>query len=330
MGFFTKHFTNDMIPDQSGKIAVVTGSNTGLGYHVALQLARTGCRVYLACRSEERATDAMARIRQDLAQLTDNDDYKPDIHFLHLDLNSLKNVDEAADKLLTLESKIDILINNAAIMTTPYGLSVDGIEGQFAVNHVGPYHFTQRLIPAVCAAGSPERPARIIFTSSIGHNLVPKCGVELTLDGINNPATYKPISAYGRTKLANILTAKYYADQFKKESDAKNEPLSILVNAVHPGSVRSELTRHTRTTFGPFIDVLFKIYYFFAGISPADGALSTLYAATSEEIQSKQYNGEYFVPYGKLKIPSELARSEKLRDDVWNFTQELIAEKLPK
>ncbi|KAI8048815.1 hypothetical protein BDF22DRAFT_701449 [Syncephalis plumigaleata] len=318
MGLFSKHFTNAMIPDQSGKVAVVTGANTGLGYHVALQLAIHGCRVYLACRSEKRATDAMARLREDAIKLTNDIDRKVDIHYLPLELSNLKA------NLLEKESKIDILVNNAAIMVTPYELSPDGIEGQFATNHLGPYHFTARLLEAIRAAGTPDRPSRIIFTSSVGHNLPPKGGVQLTLAEINDEARI----SLSRPMLANILTAKYYAKLFEEESEQNDGRLSVLVNSVHPGSVRTELARHARRTFGWFGDMLFRVYYYFAGISAADGALTTLYAVTSREIEEKRYSGMYFVPYGEVKTPSDYACNEQLRDDVWNFSKELIASKL--
>ncbi|KAI8050402.1 hypothetical protein BDF22DRAFT_694659 [Syncephalis plumigaleata] len=325
MGWFTKEFTNEQVPDLTGKVAVVTGANTGIGYHIALQLALHGSRVYAACRNEERAQAAIDSIKDEVRKAhSDSKDSEPDIRFLSLDLNSLAQVDVAAKKLINIEPKIHILINNAGIMGVPFTMTDDNIESHFGVNHIGPTLFTQRLLPTIRDSGTPEDPSRIVFTSSLGHYWTYWSGPCLTLDTINNERRYYSMTAYGHSKLANILTANYLARQ---ESNGNDRP-TILINSVHPGIVHSELGRNMRHSHGWIGDLGTRAIYACLGISSADGALATLYAATADEVKEKGYNGVFFVPYGRCSAPSGYAQSEELQDKLWQFTQSVIDEKL--
>ncbi|RKP23050.1 hypothetical protein SYNPS1DRAFT_33498 [Syncephalis pseudoplumigaleata] len=314
-----KQFTNDQVPDLHGKVSVVTGGNVGIGYHVALQLARRGSRVYLACRSEARAMAAIERLQADLARIAPAIE-SPDIRFLHLDLSSLKQVASAADKLLAAEPRIHILVNNAGILAVPYTLTADGIEAQFGVNHVGPTLFTARLFATVQASGTVDDPARIVFTSSGAHRRAcPDAAHPWTLACINDRESYSPVHAYCRSKLANILTAK----QFAQMAAADGAP-TVLVNALHPGVVSTDIGRDTYGWFSWF----WHIRYLPFAISAEDGALTTLYAVTSDEVREQGYNGEYFMPYGKVGHLIDAAQDKVLQQKLWNFTQSIISEKL--
>ncbi|RKP23595.1 hypothetical protein SYNPS1DRAFT_9387, partial [Syncephalis pseudoplumigaleata] len=228
MGWFVKEFTAEQVPDLTGKVAVVTGANTGIGYELALQLARRGCKVYAACRNEERAVAAIARIKATLAGSMP----EPDVRFLALDLNKLSNVDATAKTLMAAEPQIHILVNNAGVMAMPYSMTDDNIESHFGVNH--------RLLPVLRRSGTPDDPARVVFTSSLGHYGTYLGGIRLTLDDVNSKRYYSSMMAYGHSKLANIMTASYLARQ---EPRTDGRP-TVLINSVHPGVVRSELGRN--------------------------------------------------------------------------------------
>jgi NAD(P)-dependent dehydrogenase (short-subunit alcohol dehydrogenase family) len=313
-----------MVPVQTGKVAVVTGANSGVGYHVALQLARRGARVYLACRNEQRALAAIEQLKTDLKELSPESEITPDLRCLHLDLNNLNQTAEAAQQLIESEPQIHILVNNAGIMALPYALTEDKIESQFGVNHVAPTLFTQLLLPTIRNSGSAEEPARIIFTASMGHQWSYSENVRLTLEAINDESSFNSMKAYGQSKLANILTASYMARQEEK-SDGKP---SVLVNSLHPGVVQSEIGRNLQESYGRIVDMGNRFFYSIAGMSAADGALTTLYAATSNKVKEKGYNGKYFVPYGKLATPNGPARDIQLQDKLWDFTQTVISEKV--
>ncbi|KAI8057162.1 hypothetical protein BDF22DRAFT_617126 [Syncephalis plumigaleata] len=318
-----KNFTNKQIPDLSGKVAVVTGGNVGIGYHVALQLARQGCRVYLACRNKERGLAAIESIKKELERIAPNAESSPDIRFLQLNLSNLKEIDAAATQLLNDEPRIHILVNNAGIMAVPYALTDDGIESQFGVNHVGPTLLTQRLFPTIKSSGTVDDPARIVFTSSDAHQFSHSEGVHLTLDKINDKEKYSPTKAYGQSKLANILTANHFAQQAAEDGQP-----TVLVNSVHPGVVRTEIGRSIYNSYGWFGWFVFKSFTYATSIAPEDGALTTLYAVTSNDVKEKGYNGKYFVPYGKLATPNDPAGNVELQENVWKFTQTIVREKL--
>lgn len=134
---FQRHrYTDKDIPSLSGKVAIVTGANTGLGYATTVALASHGARVFLACRSRERALEAIERAKADIAKLP-NAPENTQLDFLELDLNSMGSCNRAAKEFVKLGLPLHILINNGGIMTTPFALSADGIEQQFAINHLG-------------------------------------------------------------------------------------------------------------------------------------------------------------------------------------------------
>lgn len=134
--FFSRRYSYDKIPDQTGKVAIVTGANTGLGYATTVALAARGAHVFLACRSKERALGAIERAQKEIKEKHPQAPV-PKLEFLQLDLNSIKKSQQAADEFLSKGLPLHILVNNSGIMMTPFELSEDGIEQQFAVNHVG-------------------------------------------------------------------------------------------------------------------------------------------------------------------------------------------------
>ncbi|KAI8883969.1 NAD(P)-binding protein [Backusella circina FSU 941] len=302
MPFWSKrNFSFEKIPDSSGKIAIVTGSNTGVSKHwigkaSALEMARKNCTVILACRNSEKTLVVVKEIQEETGN--------KNIEFIQLDLMSLKSVKAFTDEFKSRYSNLHILMNNAGVMMCPFGLSEDGIycgatcsraacriETQFATNHVAHFYLTTLLLPEL----ERSTPSRIVNVSSYGHAYP---FLKLDLENISDPAKYGRFVQYARSK--------------------------IYPNAIHPGIVRSELGRHIADPSTAFTNIISTLI----ACTTEDGALNQLYAATSPEIEEKKYKGQYFVPYAAIGKPSGVANSENAPKELWEFTEKLLAEKI--
>ncbi|RHZ89865.1 hypothetical protein Glove_9g263 [Diversispora epigaea] len=299
------NFTINDIPDLQGKIAIVTGANTGIGFITARELARKNAHVFVACRDQAKGEKAIDEIKQE----TGNDK----VEYLPLDLSSLKSVLKATELFLDRKLPLHILVNNAGIMATPFTLTEDGIQDQFGVNHIGHFLFTIKLLPTIEASA----PSRIVNLSSMAHSRAPKCGIDF--ENINNPDTYSPFTRYGQSKLANIL--------FSLELNKRLADKEVYVNSVHPGIVRTELTRNLKDSMGLIVKPIEMVLGLFM-ISAEEGAITSLYCATSPEIIEKNLRGQYFVPAGKLSKPEKLGTDENLALKLWKYSEELINKKL--
>jgi len=293
------------IPDQTGKVAIITGANTGLGKINALELARKGCHVILACRSKEKTDPVVEEIKKE----TGNEK----VEFMSLDLSSLASVKAFSDAFIARDLPLHMLIANAGIMYCPFALTADGIESQFGVNHIAHSYLTMNLLPVL----EKSKPSRIIILSSLAHSMSYSSGIQF--DKINDKAFYSDITAYGQSKLSNLL----FVRELAKKLDGKE----ITVVAVHPGYVATELQRHVYN-WGYFADLAGRLSYFLFAMSPEKGALTQLYAATSPEIIEKNYHGKYLVPIAKLGTPNAQGRDDELAKKLWDFTQNLLKEKL--
>lgn len=278
----TKHAMN--LPDQAGKIALVTGANTGIGEVTALELARAGARVYVACRSTHKAAEAMARIKSEVPEA--------DLKFVALDLASQKSIRACAAEFLDHESKLDLLINNAGL-AGPKGLTEEGIELTFGVNHIGHFLLTMLLIDAVVAADS----GRVVTVSSKAHYRA--VGFDWTT--LREPTkTPTGMPEYQESKLANVL--------FVKELTRRLEGTNVTTYALHPGVVASDIWG--RSLGGKIVGLFAPLFM----ISVQDGAKTTLHCATSPE--AAQHSGEYWDEC-KTKRPNRLALDEALAAELW-------------
>lgn len=298
-----RNFSFEQIPDLTGKTAIITGSNTGIGKVCAIQMAKKGCTVILACRNEQKTKVVVDEIKAE----TGNEN----VEFIQLDLMSLASVTKFADEFKARHSQLHILLNNAGVMICPFGLSEDGIETQFATNHVAHYYLTMLLLPILEASG----PSRIVTVSSIGHRIPFK---KLNLESISDPAKYNKIVHYGKSKTCNIL----FTRELSKRLEAKKA--NVYCNTLHPGGVRSELSRHIVSPSSIFE----SIYNWFL-IPTEDGALTQLYLATSPEVEEKNIKGQYYVPYASPSSPCGVAASNDAPLELWNFTENLLKEKVP-
>jgi len=257
------HFSAADVPDQSGRTALVTGANTGIGYEAALVLAGKGARVLLGCRSPEKGHAARDRI---LAAQGD-----ADVVFVPLDLGSLDSIRKAADQLQS-EARLDLLINNAGVMMPPRGETADGFETQFGVNHLGHFALTGRLLAKVCE--TPK--ARVVTVSSNGH----KFG-KIDFDDVHAERSYSRVGRYGMSKLANLL----FTYELQRRFEARGDDVAAL--ACHPGGSPTELSRHMPKWF----EILGKTLLAPVTHPPPEGALPTVRAATDPAALGGQYYG---------------------------------------
>ncbi|KAJ8483088.1 hypothetical protein ONZ45_g14721 [Pleurotus djamor] len=313
---------NDLnVPDLQGKVAIVTGANRGMGFQLAQQLAIYGAKVYLAARSEAAVNQAIERIEVANPSLQG----KNMLIYLHLDLSTLKGTKESAERFLQLESKLDILIHNAAVLAHPFAKSSEGLEDSMAVNHFGPFVFTQVLFDLLVSSAK-DADVRVISVASFMHSRAPKGGMLSTLDEINDPLA-SPCSQdgmtanskrYSRSKLANILFAKELQRKFK---EAGSTALSIAIN---PGGVATEGVMDQMDTL-PIIGGLAKYAVGRFAKSPLDGARTALWAATSPKVRTEPdvYGGAYLVPYDRLETPSKDACDDSLAKVLWGLSEQV-------
>jgi protochlorophyllide reductase len=243
------------IPDQSGRTALITGANSGLGLETARTLAQRGARVVLACRTLERAEQArQALLRDSLGELIS----------LQLDLADLVSVRRGAAQLADQLGAIDLLINNAGVMAPPRQLSAQGFELQFAVNHLGHFALTQQLLPVL-------RPgARVVHVSS-GASYFGR----IAFDDLQGEQRYDAWAAYAQSKLANVMTAL----ELQRRLDAQGAEVRSL--AAHPGLARTNLQPTSVAARGSRVEALAYRLMDPLFQSAAMGALPQLLAATA-------------------------------------------------
>ncbi|HRI51630.1 MAG TPA: oxidoreductase, partial [Pseudomonadota bacterium] len=251
----------DSIPDQSGRIAIVTGANTGIGYETARALARKGAWVILACRDLAKASAAAARIQAE--QPSGNVQAQP------LDLSDLESVARFAERFAAEHDRLDLLINNAGVMVPPKSQTKQGFELQLGTNHLGHFALTAHLLPLLRRTPG----ARVVVVSSGAHHMGHIDFADLNFEGRG----YSPWRAYAQSKLANLLFALELQRRLRAAGAA------VLVTAAHPGWTATDLQRTAGAArfFNPYF-----------AMKPADGALPTLRAATDPAASA----GEYFGP----------------------------------
>lgn len=260
-------FTENDVPDQTGRCFVVTGANTGLGFEAARVLASRGARVVLACRDGAKADEAIARIRRITPQA--------DLAFLPYDQGDLVSIRRAA-RQLEQEPRIDVLVNNAGIMNPPLSHTRQGFESQFGVNHLGSFAFTALLLPRL----SQQPGSRVVITASLAH----KAG-RIDWDDLQAERGYHKRHRYDMSKLANALFL------FELDRRLRAAGSSTLAVGCHPGFATTELGRHI-----PGIQILQPLFGLIAN-TPAMGAWPTLQAATGAVTP-----GGYYGPQGFKEI----------------------------
>jgi NAD(P)-dependent dehydrogenase (short-subunit alcohol dehydrogenase family) len=291
-------WTTADIPGQTGRVAVITGSNTGLGYETAAALAAKGANVVLAVRNIEKGKNAAALIvlRNPGANVTVQE----------LDLSSLESVRAAADQLRSDYDKIDLLINNAGVSYSNKSTTKDGFELHFGTNHLGHFAFTGLLLDRVVAVPS----SRVVTVSSTTHRM----GGPFDFDDWQWERRYGPFAAYGQSKLANLL--------FTYELQRRLTGTPTIAVAAHPGGSSTEITRNLPWALRAANTVMSPLYQ-----DPAMGALPTLRAATDPGA----LGGQYFGPGGFAEIrgyprvvrSSDQSYDVELQRRLWALSEEL-------
>jgi len=297
-------WTTTDIPDLTGRTAVVTGANSGLGFHTSCGLARHGARVLLACRDAGRGAQALARVRSEAPAAS--------VELEALDLADLASVRRFATWFGT-DQGLDLLINNAGVMATPHRRTVDGFELQLGTNHLGHFALTGLLLPRLLS-----RPgARVVTVSSCMH----RAG-HIDFGDLQSERRYLKWSAYGQSKLANLLFA-FELDRRLKAADA-----DVLSVAAHPGWAATNLQAAGPRMAGRELEE--KASHLINRVvaqSDAQGALPVLCAAVSPDV----VGGDYFGPDGPFEMrgyPHRVGTTRSARDEqkarrLWALSEEL-------
>ncbi len=286
----------DQIPDLSGRVAIVTGSSSGIGWHTARALAEHGADVVLAVRNRQKGEKAMAAIHENSPQVR--------LHLMMLDLADLQSVQQFVSGFRKKFDRLDLLINNAGVMMPPYSKTRDGFELQMGTNHLGHFALTGQLLDLL--QNTPQ--SRIVNVSSLAHRYG-----DIDFDDLHwEKRKYKAMKAYGDSKLANLYFTFELARRLKP---AGGNP---MVLAAHPGWAHTDLQRHV---------ALFRWLGPLLAQDARMGALPTLYAAVSDQVQA----GDFIGPDGAgqrkgfpVKVPARaVAYQPEAWQNLWSLTESL-------
>ncbi|OBZ11583.1 short-chain dehydrogenase [Bacillus sp. FJAT-27264] len=275
-----------------GKVVIITGANAGMGLATTVELARKGARVIMACRSHKRGEEALVAARQQSGS--------EEIELMLLDLSSLDSIRSFAQEFAARYSVLDVLINNAGVVSTKRQLTADGFEMDLGVNHLGHFLLTNLLLERLQAAEQ----GRIVVVASGAYKIGSMHYEDPTLSRGFNLA-----KAYARSKLANIL--------FTRELASRLQGTQITVNSVHPGAVGTSIGVNRDTGFGSSVMKLMS--YFF--LTPEQGADTALYLATAPEL--RQVTGEYYYRR-KIKELSPRATDSAEAKRLWQWSEEQV------
>ncbi len=293
-----KKWTAENIPDQNGKVVIVTGSSSGIGFEAARILANKNAKVIIAVRNLTKGEKAKSKI------LSQNS--IADTEVMKLDLADLGSVKNFVSNFKSHFNRLDILINNAGVMVPPYSKTKDGFELQMGTNHLGHFALTIQLLDLILNSKN----SRIVNVSSGAHRIG-----NINFDDLNwEKRKYKPWRAYGDSKIANLY--------FTQELEKKLISTDIKVTAAHPGWTATDLQRNSG---------LFRFLNNFFAMKPEQGVLSILRAATDENVK----NGDYFGPDGwkegkgyPVKVGmTRLAKDEKKAEMLWKVSEKLTETK---
>ncbi len=290
-----KQWNFNDLPNQAGRVAIVTGANSGIGYETTRMLAAKQAHVVMACRTVAKAETAKARILETAPDAA--------LHILPLDLSNLSSIRTFADTFLAQYEQLDLLINNAGVMVPPYTQTADGFELQFGTNHLGHFALTGLLLPLM----NETQDARIVTVSSTAH----KMG-KIDFNNLNGEQGYQKWPFYGQSKIANLL----FTYELQRRLDAAGE--STIAVAAHPGWTSTNLQKNTRSA---------QFLNRFLAMMPEQGALPTLYAATAPNVPG----GTYYGPDGFMEMkghPTKVKSNDRSHDKavakrLWTVSEDM-------
>lgn len=292
-------WTTSDISDQTGRTAIVTGANTGIGYEAALALAAKGAHVVLACRSQSKGEEAVQKI--------ESTQPSGGVELTLLDLSSLDSVRSFVEMFSASNDRLDLLINNAGVMMPPFGTTAEGFELQIGVNYIGHFALTGLLFEKLTNTSS----SRVVTLSSLAHRNGKIDFSTFTGEDLRGGADYKPTIAYLQSKLADLMFA---IELQRRLGDSGSAVISV---AAHPGFTATDLQRHSG---------LWNRLISLWSNDPPQGALPTLYAATSADAEP----GGYYGPDGIYEArgypaPSKVmprARDRQVAERLWSYAED--------
>lgn len=282
-----------------GKVVIVTGANAGMGKAICLELAQKGYEVIMACRNQSRGQEALNEIKDAVIDAK--------VHLYICDLSSLVSIKMFAQQVLKDFSHIDILINNAGVILLKRALTEDGFEMQYGVNHLGHFYLTKLLLKRLIESGH----SRIVNVSSGAHQGGKIHFRDLQLK--KTPKLLYAFSAYSQSKLANVL--------FTYELSRHLEKTNVTVNCCHPGAVGTSMGVNRETGFGR--GLLKFLGHFF--LTPLEGAQTTLYLATSSEVEG--ITGQYFYKK-RIARSSKISHDRQIARKLWKISERQITKAL--
>lgn len=296
-----KEFSVKDVPSQEGKIAIVTGANDGIGYETSLGLVSKGAKLIMACRNPQKATDAMARLKEQYPDA--------DVAFIPLDLNSLESVRAFADEYKKSHNTLDILVNNAGIMIPPLAKTEEGFESQMGVNYFAHFLLSSLLMDELNAADN----GRVVSLSSIAHK-----GAKIDFENLNAEKGYDKSGAYGQSKLACLMFA-YELDRRLQKAGS-----SVVSVAAHPGVSATNLFKNVPKLVNMLLIPLMRPLL----NTPEQAALPSLMAALHEGVAG----GDYYGPTGFAEMsgqPNKVEAKQKAHDTdvakrLWKVSEELV------
>ena len=297
-------WTLEDIPNLSGKVIIVTGANSGIGFEAAKQFAIKGAEIVLACRKIEKATKAYDKIKRRVPDVK--------LRIIQLDLASLRSVQQFSEEFRKIYSRLDVLVHNAGIMAAPYQKTEDGFESHFGVNHLGHFALTGHLFDLLTSTPM----ARVVNVSSNGHIYVKKMDFERLL--YKDRKNYKEMDAYGYSKLANVMFTYELDRRFKKAN------INAIAVAAHPGSLHTNLARQWYYTI---LKLFVRIFLFPLMQSAKMGALPIIRASIDPNVKGAEYYGPRSLKgirgYPVQVESSEASYNEEDAQKLWQLSEEL-------
>jgi NAD(P)-dependent dehydrogenase (short-subunit alcohol dehydrogenase family) len=302
------------LPSLAGKVFIVTGGNTGIGFATCQNLAARNARVYMGARSPEKASAAIANIKEAYPSA--------DIHHLQLDHNLLATIAPAARAFLAKEKSLNGLILNAGIMAVPYEITKDGFESQLQVNYLAHWLLTQKLLPILLETSKSQGPgaARIVCVSSEGHQILPFITTKKMLYTSAEVIAAGPFGRYGLSKLANVLHAKTLT---RNHGPGNGDVWSA---SLHPGFIDSQMNQTNKANASWKLKWIHPVLQTFGIMRPWDeGCVASLFVAASPEFTA-ELSGRYFDQKAKEKKCNPVAENVEEQERLENWTVERMRE----
>lgn len=303
-------FSLDDVPDQSGKVAVVTGGSEGIGYGaVHTLLSKNISKAFILSVSGDVINDSIAAIKEEMGE-----DKANRMKWIQCDMSDWKRVTEVASQITSETDRLDILINNAGRGIMTYQLDSHGVDRHMSVNHIGHVTLTSHLLPLLKKTAEQGNTVRIANQASNAHQSSPKDTKFASLSELNQDLG--PLAQYGRSKLAAILYARYLNKHLHAQYPR------ILINATHPGVVETKMSSEDIHEPYPKVGYLMSVAMAPFKKTQFEGCVPIVYAATTTEC-----SGEYVCPPADVESGSDLAQSEELAEQLMKLTREVVTEK---